>query len=60
MMFEQLHLMLMVIAFALGYGACAALVVRNYRIADALFIWALGVAASMLLASLGSAYAFSV
>lgn len=58
-MFEEFLSMLMVVALALGYGACAALIVRNHRIADALFIWALGVAGSMLLASLGSAYVFS-
>jgi hypothetical protein len=56
MMFEDLLLVLMVIALALGYGACAALFVRNHRVADTLLVSALGLAGSMLLASLGSAW----
>jgi hypothetical protein len=43
--------MLMVIALALGSGACAALLFRYHRLADALFVSALVIAGSMLIAS---------
>jgi hypothetical protein len=59
MMFEEFLLMLIVVTLVLGFGACAALLVRNYRIADALFVSALVVAGSMLMASFGSLYACS-
>jgi hypothetical protein len=57
---EGFLLILTTVALALTYGACIALVVRNDRIGAALFVSALGVAGSMLLVSLASAWAVSV
>ena len=55
-MFDQTIFMLTVMALAFGYSACAALWLRLYRVGDLFFTCALAVAASMLLASLGSAW----
>ena len=59
MTFENFLSVLTVVALSLGYGACAALRVRNHRIADRLLISALGVAGSVLVATLGWAFAFN-
>jgi hypothetical protein len=48
---------LILLIFVLGYGACAALVLRMYRTADVLIVLALSSAGSMLLTSVGSAFA---
>lgn len=44
-------------AFALGYGACGALWMNLHRTADVLLTSALGIAGSMLLVSVASAFA---
>jgi hypothetical protein len=57
MMLEVFLLILTVMALVLGYASCIAMVLKLYRAADALIACAWGLAGSMLLASLVSAYA---
>jgi hypothetical protein len=57
MTLDRILFALMVLAFAFGFAACAALTFRRYSLADALLAVAFGSAGSMVPVSVASAYA---